>query len=251
MTAAPDDALREEAIRAGLEAVRARIAAACHAAGRDPQQLTLVVVTKFFPAFDVAALARLGVRHVGENRDQEASAKVREVAGLLDAAQRPRWHFIGQLQTNKAASVARYADVVHSVDRAKLARALAKGARAAGRELDVLLQINLDGPAEAGDGRGGAAPEGALELADLVGRLDGLRLRGVMGVAPLVEGAGSDGAAQAFAELGEVAAHVRSRHPQADVVSAGMSGDLEAAIEAGATHLRVGSAILGSRPAHG
>jgi pyridoxal phosphate enzyme (YggS family) len=203
-------------------------------AGRA-DSVCLVVVTKFFPADDVELLVDLGVTDVGENRDQEASAKV----DLLVRRDRLTVHFIGQLQGNKAGSVARYADVVQSVDRAKVARALDRSAGAQGRVLDVTVQVSLD----ESPGRGGVPVAEAAALADLVAGCPALRLRGVMAVAPL----GGD-PREAFARLRKVADGIRADHPQAGWVSAGMSGDLEAAIAEGATHLRVGSAILGSRP---
>ena len=124
-----------------LAATRSRIAAACAAAGRDPAEITLIAVTKTYPASDVLALAGLGLTDFGENRDQEAEPK----AAAVSAARQPvTWHFIGQLQTNKANSVARYADFVHSVDRIRLVRALGTAARAAGRELTCLVQVSLD-----------------------------------------------------------------------------------------------------------
>ncbi|MBT9254820.1 YggS family pyridoxal phosphate-dependent enzyme [Phycicoccus sp. MAQZ13P-2] len=206
------------------------------AAGRtDP--VTLVAVTKFFPASDVDLLAELGVTDIGENRDQEASAKVAELAHR----DRVTVHFIGQLQSNKAGSVARYADVVHSLDRAKIARALDRAAQREGRVLDVLVQVGLD----AAGGRGGVAPEAVRDLADVVGGLEHVRLRGLMAVAPLGEPA-----RPAFARLRGLAETVRADHPAATWLSAGMSGDLEDAVAEGATHLRVGSAILGSRESH-
>jgi PLP dependent protein len=230
-------AARRAELAAGLAQVRARIAAALVATGRTDEP-ELVVVTKFFPASDVDLLAGLGVTQIGENRDQEASAKCAELASreLLTV------HFIGQLQSNKAASVARYADVVQSLDRAKVVRALDRGAQQAGRHLDVTVQVNLDDEAQ---GRGGVAPGAARELADLVAGCEALTLRGVMAVAPL---GGDPGAA--FARLRGVADGIRADHPDATWVSAGMSGDLEAAVAQGATHLRVGSAILGSRQPH-
>jgi pyridoxal phosphate enzyme (YggS family) len=232
---------RLEQLRERLAVVHERIARGCAEAGRDPDEITLVVVTKYFPASDVLLLHDLGVRHVGENRDQEASEKFREVREVLARTGRPdlTFHFIGQLQSNKAAHVAAYADVVQSVDRAKLVTALAKGAHAADRSLQVLLQVSLDGDTT----RGGVRPEDAVVLADTVAAQGILELRGVMAVAPL--GADPD---EAFARLHEVADGIRARHPGADWVSAGMSGDLEAALRHGATHLRVGTAILGSRP---
>ena len=221
-----------------LSAVRRRIRAACAAAGRGGAEVTLVVVTKTFPADDVRLLAGLGVRDVGEARDQEAAPKADACSDLPLT-----WHFVGRLQTNKAGSVARYASWIHSVDRSRVVGALSKGADRAGRELDVLLQVALDtDPAEAAR-RGGAAPADVPRLAEEVAKADGLRLRGVMAVAPLREEP-----RPAFDRLAEVARRLRESHPGADAVSAGMSGDLEAAVAAGATHLRVGTAILGSRP---
>lgn len=228
---------RRGALAARLAQVRDRIDRACAQAGRDSGEVTLIAVTKFFPVSDVEHLAALGVRDVGENRDQEAGAKFAQ----LPAATRERLtvHFIGQLQSNKAAHVARYADVVQSVDRAKIATALDRAAAAQERTLDVLVQIDLS----AAPGRGGVAPKAARSLADQLAAADALRLRGVMAVAPL-----HADPAEAFARLAELAAAIRADHPQADWLSAGMSGDLEQAVAAGATHLRVGSAILGSRP---
>lgn len=227
---------RRDELAASLAAVHARIDAALADAGRT-DSVSLVVVTKFFPASDVDLLAGLGVTDIGENRDQEAAAKV----ALLAHRELLTVHFIGQLQSNKAASVAHYADVVQSVDRAKVARALDRAAGAAGRVLDVTVQVSLD----ASEGRGGIAPDEAAALADLVAASPALRLRGVMAVAPL----GAD-PRPAFARLREVGDGIRAAHPDATWVSAGMSGDLEAAVAEGATHLRVGSAILGSRQSH-
>lgn len=233
---------RSEELASSLARVRGRIERACAGAGRDPAEVTLVVVTKTFPAADVARLAALGVTDVGENRDQEAAAKAAALADL-DL----RWHFVGQLQRNKARSVAGYADVVHSVDRPGLAQALDRGAEQAGRRIQVLVQVDLGQIDEvdqaAAGGRGGASPDAVGALADEVAATSALVLKGVMAVAPL----GVD-PAQAFARLAQVAARLRADHPQATWVSAGMSGDLEEAVLAGATHLRVGSAILGHRP---
>jgi len=221
-----------------LVAVRERIAAACVAAGRDPRQVTLVAVTKTFPASDVRLLYGLGVRDVGENRDQEAAPKAAECA---DLAPELTWHFVGQLQTNKAASVVRYARVVHSVDRLRLARVLGQQARKAGRVVTCLVQVSLD--AHPDPGRAGAAPAQIHELAAAVAAEEGLLLGGVMAIAPL-----GVPPAQAFAPLPAAAAAVREIRPEAVMISAGMSGDMEAAIAAGATHVRVGTALLGDRP---
>jgi len=229
------DARRDEIAR-GLDSVRARIRTACAAAGRDPADVELVVVTKFFPVSDVRVLADLGVRHVGENRDQEAREKLTDP--LLDGTGLTR-HFIGQLQSNKAASVVSYTDVVHTADREKLVAALAKAAEHQGRRPRVLVQVSLDDA----PGRGGAPVAEVAALAETVANHSSLELGGVMAVAPVE--ADPDAA---FARLWEVATRIRAGHPDATWVSAGMSGDLEAAIRHGATHLRVGSAILGKRP---
>ena len=236
---ASDARARELADRLG--AVRDRIETACRDAGRDPAGITLVVVTKHFPAEDVVRLQELGVTDVGENRDQEAGPKVREALDVIAARgqEPPRVHFVGQLQTNKAGHVARYADVVHSVDRVRLVRALARGAENADRSLTALVQVRLDGD----PGRGGVAPDGVAEVADAIEAEPRLVLGGVMAVAP--RGVEPD---DAFARLAAVSEELVRRHPAATGVSAGMSGDLEAAIRHGATHLRVGTAILGSRP---
>jgi hypothetical protein len=237
------DPARSAELAGRLQQVQARILDACRLAGRDPAEVTLVVITKTFPASDVVRLVELGVRDVGENRDQDASPKVRQTAAALpQGLLPPRWHFVGQLQRNKAASVARYADVVHSVDRPALARALGNAAHRAGRRLEVLLQVTLD-DLQGHRERGGVAPDQLLELATEVVAIDGLELRGVMAVAPL--GAPP---APAFERLAALSAALRADHPQATWISAGMSADLEDAVAHGATHLRVGSAVLGSRP---
>jgi len=244
LVADPAGAGRRQQLADALEVVHARIAAACGDAGRDPSEVTLTVVTKFFPASDVRLLAGLGVRHVGENRHQEAEAKAADCADL-DLI----WHYIGGLQTNKAAAVASYAGVVESVDRPKLLRGLSRGAQEADRVLDVLVQVNLDPPGTAGtagSGRAGVEPDAARALAEQVAATEGLRLRGVMAVAPRGEDP-----VPAFAELTRVAAVVRAVDPSATWVSAGMSGDLEAGIRSGATHVRIGSAVLGQRPTGG
>lgn len=225
-----------------LAAVRDRIAAAARTASRAPEEITLVAVSKTFPPQDVAALLDLGVTDFGENRDQEASVKVTEVAALRDgAAPGPRWHFVGQVQRKKAGSVASYADVVHSVDRMELADALGRGAEHAGRELEVLLQVSLDDDGGV-EGRAGVAPERVVELADHVLTVPGLRLAGVMGLAPR-----QGDPRAAFARLAHLAAQVRKRSATAVVVSAGMSGDLEAAVAHGSTLVRVGTALFGDR----
>jgi pyridoxal phosphate enzyme (YggS family) len=222
-------------VAASLARVRARISAACRAAGRPAGDVTLIAITKTFPASDIRVLSSLGVRDVGENRDQEAAPKAAACADLRGLT----WHFVGQLQTNKVSSVVRYADVIHSVDRPRLVTALGAAARKAGRTLTALVQVSLDGD----PGRGGALEAGVVFIADAVAREEGLQLGGVMAVAPQ----GGD-PLTAFRRLAGIAAQVRAAHPAATVISAGMSGDLEAAISAGATHVRVGTALLGGRP---
>jgi PLP dependent protein len=230
-------ASRRAELAAALDMVHRRIAAACRAAGREPGEVTLIAITKMFPASDVRLLAALGVRDVGENRDAEAAGKAAECADLRPPL---TWHFVGQLQTNKCASVVSYADVVHSVDRLRLVRALGAQARRADRVVRCLVQVSLDGDAT----RGGAPGEQVPQIADAIAAEQGLLLRGVMAVAPL-----RTSAAAAFGRLAEIAVAIRAAHPQAAMISAGMSGDLQDAIAAGATHVRVGTALLGGRPA--
>lgn len=217
-----------------LAAVDERIRDAARAAHRDVADITRIVVTKFHPAALVAELHALGVRDVGENRQQELTAKRAELAGIPDLT----WHFIGQAQTNKARAVRAAADAVHSVDRARIADALDAADGAA--PLDVLLQVNLTDDT----GRGGVAPEGVEKLAAHVAGRPSLRLRGVMAVAPLDEEP-----ARAFERLRACADAVRAVVPDARWISAGMTGDFPEAIAMGATHLRIGSAITGPRPA--
>ena len=224
---------RREELAANLAGVRARIAAAAASAGRSAEEVTLVAVTKTWPAEDLRLLAELGVSDVGENRDQEAAPKHAACADLS-----LRWHFIGQVQRNKAASVTAYADVVHSVDRTVLVEALDHQAGRHGRRITALVQVALDDAT----GRGGVPVAQVAQIADAVAESAWLDLGGVMAVAPL--GAEPD---PAFERLAGVARELRSTHPAATIVSAGMSGDLDAAIRHGATHVRVGTALLGHR----
>lgn len=239
---APREARRSELLLA-LGRLRGRVADACAAAGRPTSDITVVVVTKTYPASDLAALASLGVRDVGEAREQE----LRDKRARLDPVPEPgagrgdallRWHVVGRLQRNKARSVGRLADVVHSVDDVRLVDPLARGAADAARSVGCFVQVSLDGDPD----RGGVLQVDLPALCDAVASQEALRLLGVMAVAPL----GSDPAA-AFARLAEVAAAVATAHPGADAVSAGMSADLEQAVAHGATHLRVGAAVLGER----
>ncbi|MEW1844336.1 YggS family pyridoxal phosphate-dependent enzyme [Nonomuraea angiospora] len=225
--------MRRDEIAAGLAEVDTRIAAACRAVGRDRGEVTLIAVTKTRPAEDVRILAELGVRDVGENRDQEAGPKAQELADLPLT-----WHFVGQLQTNKVRSVVAYADVIHSVDRLRLVEAISKEAVRQGRRVGCLIQVALDDDPD----RGGARAADVLELADEVALAEGLWLGGIMAVAPLGEEP-----AKAFARLRDVATRLEEQHPRATMISAGMSEDLAEAIAYGATHVRVGTALLGRR----
>jgi PLP dependent protein len=244
---APASQERLAELAANLAAVRASIADACAVAGRDPAEVSLIAVTKTFPVPDIIALGGLGVIDVGENKDQEAAPKV---AACAAAGLALRWHFVGQLQVNKVASVARYAYMVHSVDRARLVTALGRRASEAGRVIRCLIQVSLDADADAAAGsgeaagRGGAPPGEVLGLAAQIAAADGLELAGVMAVAPL-----GQPARPAYARLKEIADAVRARYPGAQVISAGMSGDLREAIAEGATHVRIGTALLGGRRA--
>lgn len=222
---------RLDEIGANLAAVRLRLASACLAAGRNPEEVLLIAVTKTWPIADVEAAASLGLRDVGESRDQEAAPK---------AAARPDlvWHFVGAIQSNKARSIGSYSNVVHSLDRADLVDPIARGAREAGRTVRVLVQARLDGE----PGRRGADRDEVLRLAELIEQTEGLRCGGVMGIAPLGEDPNAT-----FGVLSEIAAAVVSTHPEARDISAGMSGDLESAIANGSTMVRVGSAIFGAR----
>lgn len=221
-------------LAARLAEVDERIADAARSAGRDPAELTRIVVTKFHPASLVRELAGLGVRDVGENRHQEAVAKAAEL-GDLDLT----WHFVGQLQSNKARAVRRYARVIHSVDRSSLVDALAD---ADADPIGCFIELNLTEDA----GRGGAAPADAPALAERIAGTAGLQLLGVMAVAPL----GAE-PRPAFARVRAVSDSIRSVVPTATAISAGMSGDFAEAIAEGATHLRIGTAITGKRSTTG
>jgi pyridoxal phosphate enzyme (YggS family) len=236
---------RKAQLATNLARVERRITQACAAAGREREEVTLIVVTKTYPAGDVRLLAELGVREVAENRDQDAAPKAAECAEL-DL----KWHFVGQLQTNKARSVVRYADFVHSVGRLRLVDALSNAAERVGREVGCLVQVALDAPSGSVGRRGGAAPGDVAAVADAIAAAPGLRLAGLMTVAPLA-GSYAGKPRAAFDRLMEIASSLREAHPAATMVSAGMSSDLEDAVAAGATHVRVGTAVLGVRPALG
>ena len=245
-------------LTAGLAAVRSRLALAAEAAGRPVEGITLLPITKFFPATDVEILWRLGCRAFGESRDQEAVAKIEEFDRLIagdgqnrggSGSQAPvRWHMVGQIQRNKAKHIARWADTVHSVSTSMVAAALDKAAGQAldqgrrQRPLRVFVQISLDGDTE----RGGVAigdPAAVDQLCAEIAESPALELVGLMGVPPL--GADPD---LAFAALAAEHRRIRTAHPGASELSAGMSGDLEAAVRHGSTCVRVGTALMGTRP---
>lgn len=234
---------RRDELATAVRSVRARIDRACAAAGRAPYEVRLMAVTKTFPATDAALLADLGVADLGENRDQEARTKVAEMAELRPSTA-VRWHMVGQLQRNKARSVARWADEVQSVDSFRLSAALDDAVRVARdrgermRPLDVLVQLSLD----ADTARGGCPPDDLVALANRIVELDGLRLRGVMAIAPLR--ADPDAA---FNRCAQAAGRLRDAYPEASELSIGMSGDLEHGIAHGSTCVRVGTALLGGR----
>jgi pyridoxal phosphate enzyme (YggS family) len=229
---------RVSPLEQNVRAVRARIDAAARAAGRNPSSVALIAVSKTRPADDVRALAALGQIDFGENRAQELLTKAAQLGDLP-----LRWHFIGQLQRNKAAAVARLGAVVHSVDRPALIGVLDRTGQETGRRVDVLLQVDLGGPEGEITARGGADPADVPALADAVAGAPGLRLRGLMAVAPRGEEP-----EPAFARLAALAGRMRADHPDAVELSAGMSGDLEAAVAHGATVVRVGTAVFGDRP---
>jgi hypothetical protein len=228
-----------------VRVVRERIAVAARAVGRDPAGIRLLAVSKTWPAEDVRALAALGQREFAENRVQELIGKAADLAADPPPGVDPGelvWHLVGQLQRNKAAAAVRLGAVVHSVDRAPLIQALARAARTEQRVLDVFVQVDLGGPHGQAGARGGVPPAEVPALADAVADSADLRLCGLMAVAPRGEDP-----APAFARLADVAARVRADHPGARELSAGMSADLEAAVTAGATVVRVGTALFGSR----
>ncbi len=237
-TTAPASDTRRRELAANLLHVQQRIAAACDSAGRSVDDVALIAITKTFPASDVVLLAQLGITDVGENRDQEAAPKVAEVDSTYADSAALRWHFVGGLQTNKCASVVRYASLIHSVDRLRLVEALSRAAKQTA--VHCLVQVDLDEATR--PGRAGARPLDVAEIADAIATDPRLELGGLMAVAPL-----NGDPVAAFAKLAEIADRLRQRYPSATIISAGMSGDLEQAVANGATHLRVGAALLGAR----
>jgi pyridoxal phosphate enzyme (YggS family) len=220
---------RKDEIAQNLQEVKERIQSAANSVNRDPNEIQLIVVTKTFPISDIEILCDLGELNFGENRDQEAGPK----AQMIPAT----WHFQGQIQSNKIKSICEWADVIHSISSEKEILKFAQSAR----KHQVFLQVSLDGEV----GRGGASPADLAQLADLVNESNNLDLLGLMAVAPLgVE------PMKAFADLAQINQGFAGQFPNSKFLSAGMSGDFEAAIKNGATHIRVGSSILGSRSPH-
>jgi pyridoxal phosphate enzyme (YggS family) len=233
-----DPGTRQEPLADRLARVTESIADAVRESGREPQSVTTIVVTKFHPTSLVRELVELGVHDVGENRQQEASAKAEELAGL-DL----RWHFVGQLQTKKARSVLGFAHAIHSLDRLSLVSALGTAVASSGREpVDGYIQVNLTSDAA----RGGVSTDELDAFSEAVLETPGIRLRGLMAVAPL------DGEPRAaFATVRRLGERLLSIAPDAAALSMGMSGDYREAVLEGATHLRIGTAITGIRPPAG
>jgi PLP dependent protein len=220
---------RKAEITRNLQEVKERIKSAANSVNRDPAEIQLIVVTKTFPISDIEILRELGETNFGENRDQEAGPK----AEMISAT----WHFQGQIQSNKIKSICQWADVIHSISSEKEILKFAQSER----KHQLFLQVSLDGQ----EGRGGANPADLAQLADLVNESNNLELLGLMAVAPL--GVEPD---KAFADLAQINQGFAGQFPNSKFLSAGMSGDFEAAIKNGATHIRVGSSILGSRSPH-
>ena len=221
-----------------LGEVSTRIEKAASLANRSAEDVTLIVVTKTHPADLVVELLGLGVTNFGENKDQEASAKAKLVAELA-SQHNPIWHFVGQLQSNKVKSVLGYAEVLHSLDRQSLLDELSKQlSRVEHKRLQVFIELNLtDDPK-----RGGIDPNQLLIFAGKVLEVENLQLLGVMGVASLGGSAEAD-----FERIATASQQLQKLAPEARFISAGMSADFEQAIEYGATHIRVGTAITGKR----
>ena len=222
---------RKAEIAANLHKVKERIAGAAAKAGRDPAEIQLIVVTKTFPISDLQYLYELGVSDFGENRDQEASEKVGQLPADIV------WHFQGQIQSNKLKSITSWASYIHSIDQIKYAKMVSEFA--GDQRRSIFLQVSLD---EVPESRGGVDPVKLVELANEITQFANLNLMGIMAVAPLEENAD-----QAFSRLAQIHSNFKESFPAAKYLSAGMSGDYETAIMHGATHLRIGSSILGNR----
>ena len=222
---------RTSKITANLNDVKAKIASAALKAGRDADEITLIVVTKTFPVSDLEILYSLGVREFGENRDQEAAEKVARLPSDIN------WNFQGGIQSNKLKSITTWAGCIHSVDKLKYAQIISE--QNTGKPKEIFIQVSLDQPPES---RGGVDPKRLIDLASEITELPGISLKGLMAVAPL-----DLPEEQAFLKLKEIQADFVAVFKDAKYLSAGMSGDYEMAISYGATHLRIGSSILGNR----
>ena len=222
---------RTSEITANLNDVKAKIASAALKAGRDADEITLIVVTKTFPVSDLEILYSLGVREFGENRDQEAAEKVARLPSDIN------WNFQGGIQSNKLKSITTWAGCIHSVDKLKYAQIISE--QNTGKPKEIFIQVSLDQPPES---RGGVDPKKLIDLASEITKLPGISLKGLMAVAPL-----DLPEEQAFLKLKEIQADFVAVFKDAKYLSAGMSGDYEMAISYGATPLRIGSSILGNR----
>lgn len=227
---------RQQEINENYQKIQNRILESCNSVGRDPSEVTVIAITKTYPASDVDLLNNIGVHNVGENKDQEASQKFNEVKNKFT------WHFVGQLQTNKVKSVVQYADFIHSVDRISLAKEIQKMSKKIDKVQKVLIQIDLD-ESQNDENRGGVNPSKLNELAQEISSCPNLELKGLMSVAPL-----NVSSKEAFLKLAKIQLEFLKTYPLAKMLSAGMSEDLEDAVSHGATHLRIGSALLGERP---
>ena len=229
---------RKTEISNGLEIANSRINAAARSANRNPSDISLIVVTKTFPRSDVDFLYELGVRDFGENRDQEGAVKAENFH--RDA----RWHFQGQIQGNKIKSIVKWADVIHSlaeIDHAKtISDRYQMGEAVLPAKYPVLIQVSLD--SEKRIERNGVEPKSLTEFADAIAKISGLEIKGLMAVAPIARNPDI-----AFAKMAEIFSDFKEKFPMATWLSAGMSGDFESAIMHGATHIRIGSSILGNR----
>ena len=222
---------RKDQILSNLESVKEKISAAAQEAGRAPSEITLIAVTKTFPVSDLEILHELGVRNFGENRDQEAAPKV----GVLPAD--ITWHFQGGIQSNKLKSISNWASVIHSVDKFKYAQMISQFS--VGKTKEIFIQVSLDTLPQS---REGVDPADLMQLAEQIMSLPNLEVNGLMAVAPL-----DQPTEQAFVRLQQIQQKFIQLYPAASSLSSGMSGDYELAISLGATHVRIGSSILGNR----
>jgi len=222
---------RKDQMLSNLESVKEKISAAAQAAGRSPSEITLIAVTKTFPVSDLEILYELGVRNFGENRDQEAAPKV----GVLPAD--ITWHFQGGIQSNKLKSISNWASVIHSVDKFKYAQMISQFS--VGKTKEIFIQVSLDTILQS---REGVDPADLMQLAEQIMSLPNLEVKGLMAVAPL-----DQPTEQAFVRLQQIQQKFIQLYPAASSLSSGMSGDYELAISLGATHVRIGSSILGNR----